>query len=140
MKDTLPVLLAEDDSVDQQAVQRAFKQLHITNPLVIANDGEEALSYLKDTANKKPCLILLDLKMPKMDGLELLGQLKADDCLRRIPVVVFTTSKEEGDKARSFDRSVAGYIVKPPTHEQFVDALRTSDLYWTLSELPPQEG
>jgi len=132
-------LLVEDDSVDAMTVSRAFKDLKILNPLAHSGNGEEALAYLRDWSNEKPCVILLDLNMPKMNGTEFLKVVKADADLRKIPVVVLTTSREEFDIVQSFQLSVAGYIVKPVDYKNFVEAIRTIDLYWTLSELPEQE-
>jgi CheY-like chemotaxis protein len=129
-------LLVEDDNVDAMTVGRAFKELKILNPLVHRTNGEEALEYLKDESNVQPCIILLDLNMPRMNGIEFLKIAKADDVLKKIPVVVLTTSKEERDIVESFKLSVAGYIVKPVDYKKFVETIRTIDLYWTLSELP----
>jgi len=129
-------LLVEDDRVDAMTVKRALKDLKVTNQLVHTLDGEEAMEYLRDEANQKPCVILLDLNMPKMNGIEFLKIAKADDKLRMIPVVVLTTSRDEQDKVESFNLSVAGYIVKPADYKKFVEAIRTIELYWTLSELP----
>jgi CheY-like chemotaxis protein len=135
--------LAEDDAVDVMAVRRAFKQNKITNPLYVVGDGEEALAFLRHEGNfsdpassPRPGLILLDLKMPRMGGLELLQIVKSDPDLREIPVVVLTTSTEESDIKSSFQNGVAGYIVKPVTFEKFAEAITIFDLYWTLSELP----
>jgi CheY-like chemotaxis protein len=139
MRSSKPVLLVEDDSVDAMTVKRAFKDLKVTNPLAHAINGEEALEYLRNESNERPCVILLDLNMPKMNGIEFLKVVKADDELRQTPVVVLTTSKEEYDIVRSFELSVAGYIVKPVDYKNFVEAVRTVDLYWMLSELPEQE-
>lgn len=136
MRDSKPILLLENDLVDQEAVKRAFKALRVTNPLVIGNNGEEGLAYLQNKANRRPCLILLDIKMPKMDGLEFLRKIKKDEGLKQIPVVVFTASKEEKDKVESFKLGVAGYMVKPSLQEKFFEIIRTIDLYWTLSEIP----
>ncbi len=136
MKSSRPIMLVEDDSVDAMTVKRALKDLKVTNPLVHQNNGEEALAYLQDAANRKPCVILLDLNMPKMGGIEFLKVAKADENLKIIPVVVLTTSRSEQDKVRSFGFSVAGYIVKPTDYQKFVDAMKTVDLYWTLSEMP----
>ena len=99
-------------------------------------NGEEALEYLRDRSNKKPCIILLDLNMPKMNGIEFMKIVKDNDVLKTIPVVVLTTSQEEQDVVESFKLSVAGYIVKPVDYKKFVEAIRTVALYWTLSELP----
>ena len=136
MRDTKPILLLEDDVVDQESVKRAFKALRITNPLAIANNGEEGLTSLRNQANRMPCLILLDIKMPKMGGIEFLGEIKKDEKLKQIPVVVFTSSKEEQDKIASFKLGVAGYVAKPSVQEKFFEVIRTIDLYWTLSETP----
>ncbi len=136
MRNSKPILLVEDDRVDVMTVERALKELKVTNPLVCSINGEEALEYLRDESSKKPCVILLDLNMPKMNGTEFLKVVKADDVLKKIPVVVLTTSSEEQDVVESFNLSVAGYIVKPTDYKKFVEAIRAIDLYWTLSELP----
>ncbi len=136
MKDSKPILLLEDDLVDQESVKRAFKALRITNPLAITNNGEEGFAHLRNKANRLPCLILLDIKMPRMGGIEFLDEIKKDEQLKQIPVVMFTSSKEEQEKITSFKLGVAGFIVKPSVQEQFLEAIRTIDLYWTLSETP----
>jgi len=135
-----PTLLVEDDEVDAMTVQRAFKDLKVTNELVHRINGEEALKYLRAEDSQMPCVILLDLNMPKMNGIEFLKILKEDEKLKKFPVVVLTTSKEEHDIVESFELSVAGYIVKPVDYKRFVEAIRAIDLYWTLSELPPNGG
>lgn len=139
MRDLRPVLLVEDDSIDAMTVRRAFRDLKVANPLKHAVNGEEALALLCDPANDRPCVILLDLNMPKMNGVEFLKVAKADPALRKIPVIVLTTSCEERDIVDSFRLSVAGYIIKPVDYRNFVEAIRTVDLYWTLSELPPEK-
>lgn len=136
MRSGKPILLVEDDTIDAMTVRRAFRDLNVTNPLGHALNGEEALAYFENDSNEDPCVILLDLNMPKMNGIEFLQVIKADASLRRIPVVVLTTSNEERDIVESFRLSVAGYIVKPVDYRKFVEAIRTIDLYWTLSELP----
>jgi CheY-like chemotaxis protein len=136
MRNLRPILLAEDDSVDAMTVKRAFSELKVTNELVRVVNGEEAIEYLKIHTDKKPCVILLDLNMPKMNGIEFLKVAKADNELRQIPVVVLTTSKDDRDKVESFKFSVAGYIVKPVDYKKFVEAVKILNLYWTLSELP----
>jgi len=120
-------------------VKRALKELKVTNQLVCTINGEEALEYLRNQSNRKPCVILLDLNMPKMNGIEFLRIAKVDKALKKIPVVVLTTSKEEQDVVESFNLGVAGYIVKPTDYKKFVEAIRAIDLYWTLSELPNEE-
>ena len=139
MRNCKPILLVEDDTIDAMTVRRAFKDLSITNPLEHRLNGEEALAYLQDDANERPCVILLDLNMPKMNGTEFLKVAKADAALKRIPVVVLTTSNEERDIVESFRLSVAGYIIKPVDYRKFVEAIQTIDLYWTLSELPEEQ-
>ena len=136
MRSSKPILLVEDDAVDAMTVERALNELKVKNRLVHRLDGEDALVYLKDQDSEKPCLILLDLNMPRMNGIEFLKVAKADDVLRSIPVVVLTTSKGEQDKVESFKLSVAGYIVKTVDYKKFVETIRMVDLYWTLSELP----
>ena len=128
-------MLVEDDEVDAMTVRRALKELHVKNPLVRAENGEAALAILRTPNQVMPCLILLDLNMPVMGGIEFLVVAKHDAELRRIPVVVLTTSDEQQDKVASFDLGVAGYIRKPVDYKQFVEAVRAIDTYWTLSEL-----
>lgn len=130
------ILLVEDDEVDAMTVRRALKELHVSNPLMQVENGEEALSYLRQPDQILPCIILLDLNMPVMGGIEFLQVVKHDADLKRIPVVVLTTSDEQEDKVASFDLGVAGYIRKPVDYQQFVEAVRKVDAYWTLSELP----
>jgi CheY-like chemotaxis protein len=136
MKNNKTILLVEDDKVDAMTVKRAMSDLKITNPLAHVYNGLDALEYLKNKKNEIPCIILLDLNMPKMNGLELLKVLKKDSDLKKIPVVVLTTSNAERDKTESFDLSVAGYMLKPVDYKKFVDVIRDIDLYWTISELP----
>ena len=131
-----PVLIVEDDSVDMMTIMRAFSDLKIEKSLVHMTNGEEALEYLKDKSNKKPCIILLDLNMPKMNGLELLKIVKSDEVLKRIPVVVLTISSEQQDKVETFKLGVAGYVIKPVDYENFVEAIGTIDMYWNFSEIP----
>jgi CheY-like chemotaxis protein len=138
MRDSRPVLLVEDDTIDAMTVRRAFRDLKVTNSLVHTVNGEEALAYLQDPTSNKPCLILLDLNMPKMNGIEFLEIAKASPAMKKIPVVVLTTSSEERDVVETFRLSVAGYIIKPVDYRNFVDAIRAINLYWTLSELPEE--
>jgi CheY-like chemotaxis protein len=134
MKDTRPILLVEDDQVDAMAVKRAVRDLNIANPLDVVGDGEQALEYLRDEARQLPCLIFLDINMPRMNGIEFLRVAKADVELKRIPVVVLTTSKEDQDKFDSFELGVAGYMIKPADYLKFVEVVRAVDCYWTISE------
>ncbi len=136
MNNKIPILLAEDDKVDAMTVKRALRDLKVTNPLIVVENGEDALEYLRDPNKAKPGIILLDLNMPKMNGIEFLEIAKKDDKIKRIPVVVLTTSKEDQDKIESFNLGVAGYMIKPVDYLQFVEVVKTIHLYWTLSELP----
>ena len=140
MRDSRPILLVEDDTVDAMTVRRAFRDLKITNVLVHAVNGEQALALLREGGSDRPCLILLDLNMPKMNGIEFLEIVKADAGLKKIPVVVLTTSNEERDIVETFRLSVAGYVIKPIDYRNFVDAVRTINLYWTLSEIPDESA
>jgi len=136
MKKNLEIMLVEDDTVDVMTVKRALKDINVANHLIVASDGEEALTYLMDDRNKRPGIILLDLNMPRMNGIEFLTAAKKNGVLKGIPVVVLTTSREDQDKVDSFDLGVAGYMVKPVDYVQFVEVMKTINLYWTLSELP----
>ena len=136
MRNLNPILLVEDDNVDVMAVERALKDLKIKNQLVRTANGEEALEYLKNNGNKKPCIILLDLNTPKMNGIEFLKIVKADKTLKKNPVVVLTTSSQQQDIVECFKLGVAGYIVKSIDYANFAKAISTINLYWTLSELP----
>jgi CheY-like chemotaxis protein len=135
MRSTRPILLVEDDNVDAITVRRALKDLNVPNGIVHQLDGEDALKYLRSN-NKRPCVILLDLNMPRMNGINFLKIIKNDDELKQIPVIVITTSKNERDKMDSFEFSVAGYIIKSADYKKFVESLKILNLYWTLSELP----
>jgi CheY-like chemotaxis protein len=136
MKDKRNILLVEDDIVDAMTVRRALNDLKVTNTLNTVANGEEALEFLHESQNEHPGIILLDLNMPKMNGIEFLKIMKNDNSLKRIPVVVLTTSQEEQDKIESFNLGIAGYMIKPVDYLQFVETMRTINLYWTLSELP----
>jgi len=132
-----PILLIEDDVVDVMALKRAFRDLKVLHPLHVAGNGEEALEHLQDPKRPMPGLILLDLNMPRMNGIDLLKVLKADDRLRRIPVIVLTTSKEQSDRLETFNRGIAGYMVKGIDYPEFIEVVRTIQRYWDTSELPP---
>ena len=126
----------ENDEVDVMTVRRSLRDLKSARELRHAFDGEEALEFLRDSANTTPGLILLDLNMPRMGGLEFLAEVKQDADLRRLPIVVLTTSREEIDLIQCFNRSVAGYMLKPVDYPQFVEVMRTIMTYWTRSEAP----
>ncbi len=129
-----PILLIEDDLVDQMTVKRAFKELKVINELQIANDGEEALEILRDDSKDIPGIILLDLNMPKMNGIEFLQEVKKDQSFKTIPVIVLTTSKHEKDKVETFNLGVSGYMVKPVDYEQFLEIMKSIREYWSFSE------
>ena len=131
-----PILLVEDDQVDAMTVKRALKETHVTNPVVTLENGEEALKYLRDPESAKPCIILLDLNMPIMNGIEFLQVMKHDEKLRATPVIVLTTSEEQQDKVSSFNLGVAGYMAKPVDYQRFVEVMRSINTYWTISEMP----
>ena len=130
------ILLIEDDDIDAMTVRRTLKELGATNPLDRAVDGESALALLSDGAHPRPGLILLDLNMPCMNGIEFLAEVKRDVSLRRIPVVVLTTSGEEGDRIAAFSNSVAGYMVKPVDYPHFVGVMALIRDYWLTSVTP----
>jgi len=136
------ILLVEDDEMDVMNVQRAFKRNHITNPLYIARNGLEALAMLRGESQTPPGLplvrrlVLLDLNMPRMGGLEFLQELRADDQLRSTPVVVLTTSNQDLDRIEAYNLNVAGYILKPVTFTNFAELMATLNKYWALCELP----
>jgi CheY-like chemotaxis protein len=136
MKGTRPILLVEDDDLDARSVQRALQELHVASSLTRVTNGEEALAWLRDADTRTPFLILLDLNLPVMGGIEFLQAAKADPRLARIPVVVLTASRLAEDRLASFDLSVAGYMVKPVDYTHFVEVVRAIDIYWTLSEMP----
>ena len=136
MQNSDTILLVEDDRIDAMTVKRALRELNIKNPLHLVGNGEEALEFLRDIQKEKPGLILLDLNMPKMNGIEFLKIIKKDALLKMIPVVVLTTSREDQDRLESFNLSVAGYMIKPVDYVQFVELMKTIHLYWMLSELP----
>lgn len=137
MKSSSAILLIEDDVVDVMTVQRAMRELKVTNPLRVVSNGEEAFVSLRDPMQPLPGLILLDLNMPRMNGIEFLSLIKQDTQLRRLPVLVLTTSKEANDRLRSFDLGVAGYIIKPVEYDRFVDVMRAIEQYWRHNEMAP---
>ncbi len=137
---SMSILLVEDDEVDIMNVMRAFKKINLTNPLYIARDGVEALALLRGQCGPagmgRPGIILLDINMPRMNGIEFLRAIRLDPELKILPVIVLTTSDEECDVIAAYQLNVAGYIVKPVSFEQFVEAMAALDHYWTLSEMP----
>ncbi len=130
------ILLVEDDEVDVMNVQRAFKKNSITNPLFIARNGLEALDMLRSGNVPFPHIIILDINMPKMNGLEFLKALRADDNLKSASVFVMTTSNDDSDKINAYNLNVAGYILKPLSFEKFISSVATLNSYWKLCERP----
>jgi len=141
------ILLVEDNPRDEALTLRALKRSNIVNELAVARDGVEALDYLFGTGKyadgeppPKPQLILLDLKLPKVDGLDVLRKIRADERTRRLPVVIFTSSSEEEDMIKSYELGANSYVRKPVESEQFADATKQLGIYWLLlNEAVPGE-
>ena len=133
----LNILLVEDDQVDVMNVKRAFEKNRIANPLFVAGNGVEALELLRSKqVPGERRIVLLDLNMPRMNGLEFLRELRADPALQSTVVVVLTTSNDERDKIEAYNLNVAGYLLKPVTFNSFVDVMSALNKYWSLVELP----
>lgn len=133
----LNILLVEDDEVDVMNVERAFKKNHISNPLFVAGNGLEALERLRSgVVPRERRIVLLDLNMPKMNGIEFLRELRKDAELRHTTVVVLTTSNAERDKIDAYNLNVAGYLLKPVTFNNFCEVMAALNKYWTLVEMP----
>lgn len=130
------LLLIEDDSVDAMTIRRAVEHTGKVDQVVHLTNGEEGLAYLHDQGNEMPFLIMLDLNMPRMNGLEFLEEVKNDHNLCRIPVVVLTTSTKTCDIDGTFSHSVAGYMVKPVDYEKLVEIIQTVNDYWSINVLP----
>jgi CheY-like chemotaxis protein len=133
----LNVLLLEDDELDVLNVRRAFKKNDLEDNLFVAGDGVEGLEVMRSgTLPRERLLVLLDLNMPRMNGIEFLQELRKDPNLHRTPVVVLTTSSDERDLVDAYELNVAGYIIKPVTFEKFVNVVATMNEYWSLVEMP----
>lgn len=138
----LNILLVEDDEVDVMNVERAFKKVNIRNPIYLAGNGIEALKMLSENNGQQPHipierrLVLLDLNMPKMGGIEFLQKLRADPNLQTTPVVVMTTSNQDKDRVEAYKLNVAGYLLKPVTFTDFVELMAALNNYWILCEIP----
>ena len=142
-KKPFAVLMAEDEAHDIVATKRAWQKSNILNPLYVVNDGEECLAFLHQREKyrnvitaPRPGILLLDIKMPKMDGLSVLKHIREDDELHRLPVIMLTSSKAEEDRLKSYDLGVNAYIVKPVGFGNLAAAVRTINLFWELVELP----
>jgi CheY-like chemotaxis protein len=137
------ILMVEDDPRDRELTMTALEEYNLTNEVVVATDGEEALDYLyhrgkfQTRANGNPAVLLLDLKLPKVDGLEVLQQIKSDEKLRMIPVVVLTSSREERDMVASYKLGVNAYVVKPVDFHEFVNAIKELGVFWAIINEPP---
>ena len=134
------LLLVEDDEIDEEALHRSFRKLKITNPIVVAHDGIEALDILRGTGGKEkllpPYIVLLDINMPRMNGLEFLEEIRKDKELKRIVVFVLTTSNDDVDKMKAYESHVAGYALKSNAGDSFIKAVEMLDHYWKIIELP----
>jgi CheY-like chemotaxis protein len=143
MQEPGKILLVEDDPYDVELTLSALAENYLTNEIVVARDGAEALDYLyrrgayESRAGGNPAVMLLDLKLPKVDGLEVLEQIKTDPNLKMIPVVMLTSSREEQDLARSYSSGVNAYVVKPVGFHDFVEAVRELGLFWAVLNQPP---
>jgi len=148
MAATNVILLVEDNPDDEALTLRALNKNNIKNQVVVARDGAEALDYLFGSGNyagrdatQIPQVVLLDLKLPKLDGLEVLRRLRADERTKLLPVVILTSSVEQQDRLRGYDLGANSYVRKPVDFNQFIDAVRQLGLYWLiLNERPPARG
>ena len=137
------ILIVEDDPKDVELTLTALEEYNLANEVVVTRDGEEALDYLYCRGNFKmrtsdnPAVMLLDLKLPKVDGLEVLQQIKSDEKLRMIPVVVLTSSREERDMVASYKLGVNAYVVKPVDFHEFVNAIKELGIFWAVINEPP---
>ena len=138
IQQAVDILLVEDNPDDAELAIRALRKSNLANHLLHVQDGEEALKFLFDEKNNKPKLVLLDLKMPKVDGIEVLRRLKADERTCTIPVVMLTSSKEERDIVETYKLGVNAYIVKPLDFEQFHHAVGQLGLFWLVLNQTPQ--
>lgn len=138
MEKQINILLVEDDEIDVMNVKRAFKKNNISNPLHVCGNGVDALEYLRsiDSTANLPRIILLDINMPRMGGIEFLTNLRQDSRLKHISVFVMTTSNEEQDKVNAYQLNVAGYILKPLSIESFISSVAMLNNYWMLCEYP----
>ncbi|MCD6115750.1 response regulator [bacterium] len=134
-----PILLVEDDTIDALTVKRALNEINARNELIVVKNGEEAIVFLLNSDNYIPFIILIDLNMPRMNGIEFLKQIKKYKKLIRIPVIVITTSSDERDKQLSYNFGASGYFIKPIDYKKFVDIIEKIINYWKACELPEEE-
>ena len=130
------VLLVEDDRIDALLVKRAFRSLKINNPIHHVENGEEALEFLRNSENNKPWIILLDINMPRMNGIEFLKEAKQEESMQDIPIIILTSSVEQKDRVDAFKSGIAGYMVKPVTYSDMLKLVEAIKQYWTISKLP----
>lgn len=140
MGNAAEILLVEDNPNDAELAIRALRKNNLANNLVHLEDGQEALDYLYDEKNEMPKLILMDVKMPRVDGIEVLRKLKSDDKRRVIPVVMLTSSKEDKDIIEAYNLGVNAYIVKPVDFDQFVKAVTQLGFFWMILNQPPMNN
>ena len=146
MPDLKPILLVEDNPNDLELTLTALEQTGLANEVVIARDGAEALDFLHrrgphaNRTTPDPAVVLLDLKLPKVDGLEVLAEVKGDPVLRAIPVVMLTSSREESDVVRSYQLGVNAFVVKPVDFKDFFEAIRDLGVFWAVLNEPPPRG
>ncbi len=138
MGNSAEILLVEDNPNDAELAIRALKKNNLANNLVHLEDGQEALDYLYDDSNEMPKLILMDVKMPRVDGIEVLRKLKSDEKRKIIPVVMLTSSKEDKDIIEAYNLGVNAYIVKPVDFDQFVKAVTQLGFFWMILNQPPK--
>ena len=142
-KDLRTILLAEDNAADAEMAMDALREAKLANPVVHVEDGVEAMEYLlaqgawADRPGGDPAVVLLDIKMPRLDGLEVLKRMRSDEHLKRIPVVILSSSREESDLVRSWDLGVNAYVVKPVDVHQFFTAVQTVGRFWAVLNEPP---
>jgi|SRR5664280_349200 len=141
------ILLAEDNSKDVELTIEALSEHNLANHVVVVKDGVEAMEYLRYEGNYKqrkyenPAVLLLDIKMPRMDGIEVLKAIRSNDKLKTIPVVILTSSREESDLIKSYELGVNAYVVKPVNFKDFIEAIKQIGIFWALlNELPPEKG
>lgn len=146
MEKVVNILLVEDNPDDVKITERALQKGKVLNRLYIARDGQEAIDFLFNKGEyadpqkaPRPGLILLDINLPKVNGIDVLKKVKADEKLRRIPIIMLTVSKRDEDIVRSYDLGVNSYIIKPVEFDKFVETIKNIELYWLLTNIPPVE-
>jgi len=146
LTDLRHILLAEDNQNDIELTLMALREGHIANDVVVVRNGEEALDYIfrrgvySGRSGGNPSVVLLDLKMPKVDGLEVLEQIRSNESTKRMPVVVLTSSGQESDLMRSYDHGANAYVVKPVEFTEFVEAVKNTSVFWAIVNEPPPAG